>query len=169
MSKTKKQKKYLKRTKIQNKKLLKKYPFLYPYNVWTGKLDKNYDYSYIWIMDNGWKKLQIDLCNELRPLLIKSNYLHKYRIYEIKEKYGMLRWTDNGFPNKYWKDYCNIINKYESISQEICIMCGKSAKMCNVSGWISPYCNNCMKKIHNHYNAYRKEPIVFNYKDYICC
>lgn len=30
----------------KNKKLVKKYPFLLPRNVWTGEVSEDYDYSY---------------------------------------------------------------------------------------------------------------------------
>jgi hypothetical protein len=38
------------------------------------------------------------MCEELKQELIKFNYLDNYEITQIKEKYGSLRWYDNGNP-----------------------------------------------------------------------
>ena len=35
----------IKLRKEYNKNLLEKYPWLTPYNVWTGKLNEDYDYN----------------------------------------------------------------------------------------------------------------------------
>ena len=88
-------------------------------------------------MPDGWRKaFGIQICKELKKALKQYNYLYKYRIVQIKEKYGSLRWYSNGSPNG-----CEypIIDKYETLSKRTCIVCGKSAKYIS-TGWISPYC-----------------------------
>lgn len=92
-------------------------------------------------MPTGWRKaFGIQMCKEIKKELKKYNYLYKYRIMQIKEKFGTLRWYDNGSP-----DGCvnNIISKYEDISYHTCIVCGKPATKIS-KGWISPYCDNCI-------------------------
>ena len=47
-------------SKEQNKKLCERYPFLLPRNVFSDKLEKDYDYSYIkgiGEIPEGWSKL----------------------------------------------------------------------------------------------------------------
>ena len=93
-------------------------------------------------MENGWlKAFGIQLCKELRSVLIKDKFLFKYRISQIKEKFGGLRWYDNGSS----REVQDIIGKYESISEHTCISCGKPAKYIT-SGWICPYCEDCISK-----------------------
>ena len=101
-----------KRIKMQNKKLTERYPFLIPRNCFSGKVMKGYNHSYTELdcLEPGWKKaFGILICEDIRNELIKHNYLYKYRIMEIKEKYGSLRWYDNGAPG----NVHDMIMKYE--------------------------------------------------------
>ena len=90
-------------------------------------------------MPIGWRKaFGIQMCKEIKQALKKHNYLYNYRIMQIKEKYGSLRWYDAGAP----EEIQTIINKYEDISYHTCISCGKPAKYLS-TGWICPYCEKC--------------------------
>ena len=132
-----------KRIKMQNKKLTERYPFLIPRNCFSGKVMKGYDHSYTELdyLEPGWKKaFGILICEDIRNELIKHNYLYKYRIMEIKEKYGSLRWYDNGAPG----NVHDIIMKYEYISEHICQVCGKiNAPMLTGAGWYEVICEKC--------------------------
>lgn len=128
----------------ENKKLIEEFPFLLPHNRWTDKVAKDYDYRYTELdaMPNGWRKaFGIDLCKELKESLIRVNYLEKYRISQIKEKYGMLRWYDFGAPEEFIRI---ILPKYVKRSKLTCIKCGTPATKIS-SSWISPYCDDCAK------------------------
>lgn len=104
-----------------NRELLRKYSWLTPTNAWSGKkitdccgpdgekgfwpgnLDGNpeYDYEYTWLddMPTGWRLAFGDqMVEEINQELIKYNFVDDYRITQIKEKYGSLRWYDNGTP-----------------------------------------------------------------------
>lgn len=146
-----------KQIKMKNKKLCKRYPFLIPHNRWTDKIcwekRKNkhmgwwysapYSYTELDAMPDGWRAVFGEqLCEELREELIKANYLDKYRIMQIKEKYGGLRWYDNGNTEKGYK----IIRKYEELSYKTCIECGRPATKMSM-GWISPFCDKCAEKL----------------------
>lgn len=97
-------------------------------------------YTELDAMDTGWRKaFGIQMCKEIKAALKKNNCLKKYRITQIKEKYGSLRWYDYGAP----KEVYDIISKYEQISTKTCIVCGKPAKYIS-KGWISPYCGDCI-------------------------
>jgi hypothetical protein len=101
-------------------------------------------YTELNAMPQGWrKKFGIQMCKEIRAELLKHGlkYLFKYRIEQIKEKFGTLRWYDNFVPSK--SQIPQIISKYEDISYNTCIVCGKEAKWMS-KGWISPYCDNCI-------------------------
>ena len=92
-------------------------------------------------MPKGWRKaFGIQMCKEIKKELKQHHYLYKYRIMQIKEKFGTLRWYDNGSPNGCVYE---IIDKYEDISYHTCINCGSPATKIS-KGWISPYCDNCI-------------------------
>ena len=133
--------------KEANRKLVEKFPFLLPRNVWTDEVDENYDYSYTLLddMPTGWRKrFGYNLCEELSEVLNKHDFLDKYRITQIKEKHGCLRWYD--FSN--FEEGYDIISKYEQMSGKICIDCGEDATVVSL-GWISPYCDKCAARLTN--------------------
>ena len=127
-----------------NKKLIKKYPFLLPKNVWTGEDLEDYDYSWTLLdeVPKGWRITIMPIfLEDLRKELIKFDYLDKYYITQIKEKYGELRWYDSGYPEGSKVE--DIVEIYCYLSGNVCIKCGKpDVPMINDS-WISPYCLNC--------------------------
>ena len=71
--------------------------------------------------------------------LVEHDLVDSYRIIQIKEKYGSLRWYDNGGTDKL---YHEIIPKYERLSMRTCIGCGKLASLVS-TGWICPWCDDC--------------------------
>ena len=134
-----------------NKELCEKYPWLIPTNRWTGEVVEDYDYDYTELdqMPDGWRIAFGDqMVEELNQELVKGGFVNDYRITQIKEKYGGLRWYDNGNT----KEGYNIINKYESLSRRTCICCGKPAKYITL-GWISPFCEDCIKDINDRYET----------------
>lgn len=124
-------------------------------------------------LEKGWRnKFGEDICKEIRNSLlltyikndnpktviekIKCYYkgvklLFSYRIEQIKEKYGSLRW----YAYADTKDTHSIIRKYEDISAHTCIVCGKEATY-RSTGWVCPYCDehkpNGSIKIGEEYN-----------------
>ena len=131
-----------------NKALLEKYPWLTPYNVCTGKPLEDYNYEYTWADDipEGWRLAFGDqMLEELDQLLRKYNFRDEYRIFQIKEKFGGLRWYDNDdFPEEGYEEYRDWLCKYEDLSFKTCIDCGKPA-IGFTKGWIVPLCRECMK------------------------
>lgn len=84
-----------------NKDLIKRYPWLEPTNRWTGKHLEDYDYSYTELDDlpSGWRiRFGNNIVEEINSELEKFNFVNNYRILQIKEKYGTLRWYDEGTP-----------------------------------------------------------------------
>ena len=142
---------------MTNKELIDRYPFLIPRNVFTDKvvIDLEADeieYTLLDEMPKGWRiAFGEQMCEEIREVLIKYDYLNEYRIVQIKEKFGGLRWYDDGAP----KEVFDIINKYEDISYTTCIQCGKPATLIT-KGWISPFCDDCAKST-RAYELYGKD------------
>ena len=137
-----------KQLKIRNKKLVERYPWLLPYNVWSDKVPKDYDYTYTEAdcFPDGWRKAFFkEMHEELREELIKHNYLNKFRVVQIKEKYGRLCYYTGGMPKDCKAD--EIIHKYEFLSEFICIDCGKlGVPNVSINGWYSPICGPCYNK-----------------------
>ena len=148
--------------KEENRRLCSLYPFLVPYNrfsgikiteaknggYWPKEPDKipEYDYEYTELddMPQGWRKaFGEQMCKEIYNALNRRGgalAVNLYQIREIKEKFGELRWYD--FNGNLETDA--IISKYEDISSRTCIVCGKPATKIS-KGWISPYCDHCAK------------------------
>ena len=86
--------------KIQNYILIKKYPFLLCRNRWNGiPMNDKYAHTELDDMPKGWKKsFGKNMCEDIKQLFITSghkDFIKNYRIVQIKEKYGQLRWYDN--------------------------------------------------------------------------
>ena len=131
---------------MTNTELVERYPFLALKNVWTGIIIEGYDPeidgTYLDNMPDGWRiAFGEQMCEEIREALLKANYLDKYFITQIKEKYGSLRWYDTGATEEVYK----IIAKYEELSKRTCCVCGKPATKIT-RDWICPYCDDCYEK-----------------------
>lgn len=161
----------------ENKRLCDQYPFLIPWNRWSGKLITEagdggywpanpekipeYDYEYTEADDlpEGWMKaFGEQMFGEIRDALIEDNDLDRWRIVQIKEKFGELRLYDNGY--KTGSRVPDIIDKYTEMSRRTCIVCGKPATRITI-GWISPFCDNCCINCENG----RSMPIEEYYKE----
>lgn len=82
------------------------------------------------------------MVNEINEALLRAGgrkLTKEYEITQIKEKFGGLRWYDNGAPTEVHK----IIEKYSYIADHTCIICGRPATV-RTSGWIFPYCDDCV-------------------------
>ena len=153
--------------KEENKRLCDTYPFLIPFNRWTDELfteiDPEYDYEFTELddMPDGWRNAFGEkMCQEIKYALLRvggEKALKEYRVDQIKEKYGELRW----YSNHYIDRVEDIVEKYSETSRRICIKCGKPATKIS-TGWISPFCDECANELkHVHFqdiNEYESEP-----------
>ena len=81
------------------------------------------------------------MCAEIKQALLEEGgeeLLDQYRVDQIKEKYGFLRWYDS-FSTRRIQD---IVSRYEKLSARTCIQCGKPATKLS-RGWIAPWCGEC--------------------------
>lgn len=101
------------------------------------------DHTELDLMDKGWKDaFGMNFCKDLRKALIKTGgykLLFRFRILQIKEKYGRLEVYCIGYNDEINK----VISKYSKLSEKTCIRCGKPATWIS-KGWISPYCDDCV-------------------------
>ena len=128
----------------QNKVLVEKYPFLLPRNVFTDKVDDDYDYSYIrgiGEIPTGWEKLFLQMCEDLSQQLIKDDQWESFRFTQIKEKYNRMECYHNGCTEAAQR----ILDKYEYLARHVCTVCGKPATV-ETYGYVSSYCDECYKK-----------------------
>lgn len=117
--------------------LLMEYPWL--------RMEENEEdeiHTFIDCAPGGWAKLCEDLCAELKPLLEKVEYVDRYKLCQVKEKFGGLRWYDCGVPAPIYDEYKALIHKYEDLSCKTCCICGAPATKMS-TGWISPFCDKC--------------------------
>lgn len=112
-------------------------------------------YTFIDCAPNGWARLCEDLCAEIKPLLERVGYENKYRLCQVKEKYGTLRWYDNGVPDEIWNEYNAIIRKYEELSAKTCCICGAPATKIS-TGWFSPFCDKCAEEINGTFEEIKE-------------
>lgn len=136
------------KTKIHNYFLCKKYPFLKSRNVWDGRF-LGYAYTEYDQIPDGWRKaFGKQLLKDLKEALIEDKALKTFRFTQIKEKYGSLRlYTNFVTPNVE-----KVIEKYEKMSEEYCIYCGKPSTHFT-KGWILFVCSDCYDKVFERQRA----------------
>ena len=124
---------------MTNEEMKERYPFL--------EFDEE-GYSFLDDMPIGWKAaFGEQLCEELRQLLLRANFLDKYKVCQVKEKFGELRWyDDSGVPGKFLSEYYDLLDKYRDISRRTCVRCGQPAQYMT-TGWIIPICKKCADEI----------------------
>jgi len=140
-----KNKRYKVKKKVikRNKALCNRYPFLIPVNDFTGEPPKNYNYEWTELdnIPSGWRKaFGLQMVQEIGEELKKFDYLEEYSILQIKEKFGMLRWYDAGYPKD--SKVGEIIDKYEELSGRTCLVCGKPGKIVG-KYWLNCLCPKC--------------------------
>ena len=93
--------------KQKNRELCERYPFLIPWNRWSGtlitdagdggfypgdpetKVQYDWEFTELDSMPTGWRKaFGEQMCEEIRQALIEDGDLDRWRIVQLKEKYG---------------------------------------------------------------------------------
>lgn len=142
---------------MRNKKLVKKYYWLMPKNVWSGKIPKDYDYTWInWGCSPGWEKAYGNMYMEELGDEIKRIGQKDFMILQEKEKYGSHRLYTNGTSEKAHE----IIAKYEHISEHVCYFCGRPDTHVTDMGWVLPVCPKCYEKKWRRGSKFKYDEIV---------
>lgn len=118
-------------TDNEKNELAKEYPFLLSNN-----------FNHIDDVPSGWLNIVKEFLSKLKARLIEIDFLDKYKITQIKEKFGFIRWHDNTADDGVIK----LVQELEQKSEKTCIICGEPAKYISL-GWISPYCEDCKNYI----------------------
>ena len=147
-----------KRCRIRNRKLAKKYPFLIPFKGWKGDREvygwpKGEKYQWLcWdFWPRGWMKSFGNLfLEDLAAAVKKSGYERVFHVTGGKEKWG--RCVVECGP--YSDEIMHVLTTYETLSENICCVCGKPDVKMIVKGWIHPKCYDCFK---NEWISYRNE------------
>lgn len=153
-----------KKERLRNKKLIKQYPWLQPLD-WYGRPIKHFDYSSTWLddMEPGWCiAFGMMMVKEIDAILHKAHYEREYQVVQIKEKYGALRWYDNGAPHEIYDELQQVKDKNSYLSENICAHCGKPDVYMTFSGWDYPLCEECWN---THINDTRSYKDVISEKD----
>lgn len=121
----------------------KQYPWLRLRDLYSGEIDTEHD-----AMDDmpeGWKKaFGSMMCEELDAAIKAAGLEDEFIFEQVKEKFGDLRM----YYSPHNREINEIIYKYETLSNNICIHCGKpDVPMINVMGWIRPSCRECYNKL----------------------
>lgn len=148
---------------LNNLWLIIKYPFLAPRN-WEDKINdwslawkhlKAREFKKIWSFDiyrlnytlldwmpEAWRnKFGEQMCRDIRKALLKDGglkALFSYRVEDIKEKYGSLRWYDNWNSDRTEE----VVDYYEDLSMCYCISCGKPVRYAT-RHWVNYLCADC--------------------------
>ena len=125
-------------------------------------------------LDWGWRKaFGIDICEDIRTVLLAiggQRALEGYRILQIKEKFGGMRWyttfhaddlpkskprveviggpslrTGSGLPGESWRWLSCVEEFYCSIAEHVCIICGGVEDVKRTKPWIMPVCPCCRR------------------------
>ena len=134
-----------------NRYLLMKYPWLRVRegNCYGEPEQAEDDFTHTWLsnMPIGWQIAFGDqMCKEIDQLLRSVNFQDEYKLAQVKEKYGSLRWYEWEIPEAIREEYGRLILKYMELSEHTCAGCGKPAVYMS-KGWICPWCEDCAHKI----------------------
>lgn len=87
--------------------------------------------------NDGWYNLLDELCTRIEKLADDD-----FRVYQIKEKFGGLRF----YVGSTTKEILDLIDEYEEKSYTICENCGESGKLITHFGWYVTLCEKCEKE-----------------------
>lgn len=143
---------------IKNVILLTKYPFLKIDEYGKKKNKIILTTTELDGMPEGWRKaFGEQMCKEIKSSMTKKE-LKNYKVLQIKEKFGGLRWYDSCGSRSVTS---GIIEKYEKISFSTCVICGKPHSRFITTGWMSPYCKECWERIEEKRQITRTTPIKY--------
>jgi len=99
--------------------------------------------------DDGWYELVYNLCEDIETILKEEcpEFLDKFIVLEVKEKFGGLRFYIGGIHKKVAGKIFNRIEEAERMSYHICEICGREGKLRVWKDfiWYKTLCDSCSK------------------------
>ena len=107
----------------------------------------------------GWMKIIEPILNYIKEYNLNKEKEKQIKIYQIKEKFGMLRVYTNFVTDKLKE----LIHEAEYQSTRTCELCGSQENVGHtVGGWITTCCENCVTQMVN------KRKILYKWKPNNC-
>lgn len=153
----------------RNKELCDRYPFLIPRNRQTGRIVDPWNYSHteLDLIPTGWAVAFGEIaCEEIREQLIKEGNLDNYRIAQLKEKYGTLRWYSWDASDEVQK----IEKKWEYLSQFVCQKCGEIHNLVLIPNYDIRLCEKCaerFERLEKYFMPIRVQKIIIEHPEYL--
>ena len=124
--------------KNKQEEILNKYPKIFAQFTWSPQAT-----AMCWGLEcgDGWLPLIDALCNDIQKYIDISD-VPQIQATQVKQKFGELRF----YYSPYEKEIDKLIWEACSHSMETCEECGSTDKVTMTKGWISPKCEECMKK-----------------------
>lgn len=106
-------------------------------HIWQELINNSPDYG------TGWYDLIIELVSKIEDIYKSKNLdIREFKIYQVKEKYGSLRFC----VETNLKEVDDLITEYEDKSEGICDNCGIEGKIYKKNGWFRILCGTCADK-----------------------
>lgn len=89
----------------------------------------------------GWFAIIDELCCKLEPLVKAHTFDFPFEVFDIKEKYGGLRFYTSSATDEMY----DLITEYAEKSKKTCENCGSNDATIRNKGWITTLCGECWK------------------------
>ncbi len=89
---------------------------------------------------DGWLPIIEELFAGFQELADRDGTAGRFRVTQVKEKYGTLRVYHNG-----GEEYEALVEKAEALSEVTCDVCGQQGTMRD-DGWVMVRCDGCYRK-----------------------
>lgn len=132
-------------------KYIEQYPWLRLRSLYTGELYEKID-AYDEILE-GWQTAFGEMLLKDLDTVIKTKNLQDEFVFEqVKEKFGQLVM----YVNTADQDVHRVLDKYYTLSANICAHCGKPDVSMLRMNWIIPLCEDCYNKMNYRDGTPRK-------------
>jgi hypothetical protein len=118
----------------RRQQLQDKYPFLRATSIQEGLMAFGFECA------DGWLPILEKLFERFQELVDKEGSANRFRVTQVKEKYGTLRVYHNG-----GDAYEAFVDKAEALSEVTCELCGQQG-MIRDDGWVMVRCDRCYKE-----------------------
>lgn len=125
--------------------LIEQYSWLNPREDWSDDYIDFSDGGHWTELDNlpeGWKEGFLEeMLAEIDEVLNEYDCVENYRLIEVVNRHGQLKWVHGGYPLEAKEDLDAILKTYKKVSLETCMECGRVGKAYMVNGEIIVACD----------------------------